>query len=106
MRASIPAQGPANIWNPSGPTGPTGDDPMTSLTRLQEQVKGAFIWLGLLTTAFAGGLFYLISVMNSGFDRIDSRIATLSEQVSDMRVDAGEQRATLKSIDNKLNNRH
>lgn len=64
---------------PSGGAGepPEGSNSVT-LGRLDERIKGAFIWLGLLTVGMAGALIFLLNTISQSFDKLDSPLNSIS----------------------------
>lgn len=65
------------------------------MTRIETRLTGAFVWLTLLTTALAGGFFFLMAQISGGYDKIDTRLRAV-EQSSAAQLE------TLKSMDRQL----
>ena len=78
----------------SGSSPPPGGNDV-NVTKLQEHIKGAFLWLAVLTAAFGIAFIFMINRMDDRFDKIDTPLRDIQSGVA-----AGN--ATMKDIDARL----
>ncbi len=73
------------------------------MTELVTQIRGAFVWLGLLTVGCAVGFMFLLGRIDSRFDGADGNLRQVQMSVSAQTetLKAVDQRLT--SMENKLN---
>jgi len=102
-----PSSGSGGGSGASPPTGNDGDDMKTPFENLKQNVN----WLNkivggsvvLALGAFVGLFFILDDRIADRFDNADKQIATVTEQISDLRVEATKQDAKLDKILESIN---
>jgi hypothetical protein len=78
-----------------GGSSPHSGGQEVTVAKLQEHIRGAFVWLGMLTVAFGIAFLYTIGKVDDRFDKLDQPVREIQS------VLAG-QTATLKAIDDRL----
>ena len=76
---------------------------MIKRVTVEQNVKGLNIAVGSLVGGFGLALWFLLGLIDSRFDRADTKITAVVEQVSDLRVEIVTQTSDIKLLLEKQN---
>ena len=85
--------------------GENGGEPVTSLLKLDipRDVQIAKWGLAGLAGVFLAAFWFILSQIDSRFDRADEKVTRVAEQVADVRVEIAGQRGDIKAVLERLN---
>jgi hypothetical protein len=77
------------------PPPPTTGGHDVEIAKLQQNVRGAFVWLGLLSVASGVAFLFLLGRIDTGFEKVNDDVGQLQTSIA-------AQTATLQAIDARL----